>query len=325
MQLCRRTGTNRTRFGMSSPLSVYHTVHASAANFTKNNGPEKEQNTGPRKFHHLTVCMVPPESNELVWNEVTKCRTKLRDPGLFRWPPHANLLYPFVDIRPRDSHDEIIDSSVLEALVGACHDSVPFTVRLKQFGTFGGRKRGVLWLDPDCRNDKTNPLVDLQKKLVEVFPDCNDVNKKSEAGFSPHMTVSHFSSLEEALEAQRTVEPCWRNDLDFQVDRIYLLKRAGDDGQFLRVADIFFGKAAVVHDPPIPFCHMPATEADWVREERMKLKSRRRLGGNRGNRARHSGRGPRILDSPEVIAAKRAARKAKREASEVEAMKQQNG
>jgi 2'-5' RNA ligase superfamily len=55
------------------------------------------------KFHHLTVCMVPPESSDWAWEMITRCRTELRDPGLFRWPPHVNLLYPFLDIRPATS------------------------------------------------------------------------------------------------------------------------------------------------------------------------------------------------------------------------------
>jgi hypothetical protein len=31
-----------------------------------------------------------------VWNALTNMRVELRDPGLYRWPPHVNLLYPFV-------------------------------------------------------------------------------------------------------------------------------------------------------------------------------------------------------------------------------------
>ena len=36
-------------------------------------------------------------NNHAVWRALTQARTEMRDPGLYRWPPHANLLYPFVD------------------------------------------------------------------------------------------------------------------------------------------------------------------------------------------------------------------------------------
>jgi 2'-5' RNA ligase superfamily len=291
---------------------------------------------GEKKFHHLTVCIVPPESHVEVWEMVTKCRTELRDPGLFRWPPHANLLYPFLDIRPSRKEDDDVDNDdrptvnpeIIEGLIAACRQCEPFHIRLQQFGTFGGGKRGVLWLGPDSYKadggESTTlcveaPLFRLQSLLIESFPTCNDQNKKTAEGFNPHMTLSHFVNLDEALAAQTRVEEWWPADLQFPVDFIYLLQRSGDGGQFLRVADISLGaeSTAIVHGVPIPFRHMPKTEADWVLEERMKLKKRRN-GKGRGGRSRYRSRsGPRIKDSPEVIEAKRIARKAKRDAANI--------
>ena len=45
------------------------------------------------KQHSSTVALVPPES---VWAPLQQARLNLRDKGLYRWPPHLNLLYPFV-------------------------------------------------------------------------------------------------------------------------------------------------------------------------------------------------------------------------------------
>jgi 2'-5' RNA ligase len=263
-----------------------------------------------RKFHHYTVCLVPPESNRKVWDVVSAARADLRDPGLFRWPPHANLLYPFVDIRPTNSTDPV-DLDVIERLSAACRQMEPFPCRLDSFGAFGGARRGVLWLYPDSRSEdcSSEPVVQLQLLLEEQFPVCTDQRKTGE--YNPHMTLSHFTSLAEALAAQERLEEKWPTDLGFVVDAIYLLARRGDDGQFLRVADLELGAAgkACVHPSPIPFTLMPETEADWVREERMKLKERRN--GNRrrgeGRQRRRRSRTRRTPDTPEEIAAKRAA------------------
>ena len=299
------------------------------------------------KLHTMTVCMVPPPHNKSVWEAVTKARTELKDPGLFRWPPHANLLYPFLNIDPSNS-DETIHEEKFKLLGQAVSECEPFRVALDTFGTFGGTSRGVLFLHPrsfeigagnsDSDNDSNKPelgvnestsapyqepLIALQSTLFRYFPECPDQHKQGK--FTPHMTISHFTSLEGALEGKAKVESWWSPHVEFDVTEIYLLKRVGDDGAFKIVATLPLGsagKSLQVHTPPVAFPEMPLEEEDWVREERMKMKARRN-GNSNGRRGRkRSGkkkkervdRGPsRSVDTPEVIAQKRAERAAKRE------------
>lgn len=251
----------------------------------------------------MTVCIVPPtiddnnnNNNPLhVWDTLTRMRTALRDPGFFRWPPHANLLYPFVDIAQSSSptikadadddnsdgeekYDEIVLSKVRKSLEKAVEGCRPFQVHLDTFGKFGGKGRGILYLYPrssrrqqaredaakistgtavNCAGDEedekivgyTNleeeigvePIVELQSALQRQFPQCKDHGQ-----FTPHMTLSHFASLEEAqaAQAQFESEEWWNDDNDeassslslssmcFTVNEIYVLKREGDEGQF---------------------------------------------------------------------------------------------
>jgi hypothetical protein len=268
----------------------------------------------------------------------------------------------------------IVDRQVVAKLLRVCQQVQPFIVQLKYLGTFGGSKRGVLWLDPRCRpalvvnrgtsdgdvdaNDpdfpSPSPLIHLQHLLEQEFPHCT--NQRLAGGhnceYRPHMTLSHFVNLDAARAAQAHLENgCdgWSalsgSDLEFLADRIYVLTRGSDDGQFERVAEIPLGvvisdeadgTAVGVHcyEPdPSPFLGMPQQEADWVRERRMALKSRRN-GSLRHRRRKHyprkdgdqasspgrsgirytKGEGRRRRDPPEVIAAKRAGRQAKRAA-----------
>jgi len=291
------------------------------ASLMQQNSSGNQRDEKPRKFHHLTICMVPPETAVYVWDQVTKLRTELCDPGLFRWPPHANLLYPFANVRDKDGH---VDRDIIERLETACRQCEPFRVSLDRMGTFGGAKRGVLWLYPTSkRNDKQKeeeeeePLLKLQSALEEQFPICTD-QRKVGGVYNPHITVSHFVDLAAALKAQSESEEWWPRDLEFDVQEIYLLERKGDKGQFERLASIELGStgSGTVHESPLRFAPMPEIEVDWVREERMKLKARRNGSYRRRGRQRRKGRSPRQRDSPEVIEAKRAARKAKREALE---------
>ena len=253
------------------------------------------------KLHSMAVCMVPKSKDATVWEAITRARTELRDPGLYRWPPHANILYPFLDIQPKNPtsdavdagkmSDAVVDAVKLNLLSDAVKKCEPFRVVVDSFGTFGGRNRGVLYLEPrssaccgssspdnvvDQRGDDNSvqPLIQLQALLQEVFPECPDQVRSGT--FTPHMTLSHFSSLQDALEGQKKLETWWK-PLEFDVEEIYVLKRVGDDGQFKILATLPLGNhggasMVQVYDPLLAFPGMPLEEEDWVREERMQLK-----------------------------------------------------
>lgn len=287
-------------------------------------------NTRPRKLHTLTVCMVPPPEYTDVWDRLGRIREHLKDPGYFRWPPHVNLLYPFFDFKSQNTVMEVV-----QQLHSATKQCSPFTVSLNAFGTFGGKSRGVLWLYPDSAGTSSSqdgdsskeilPMVHLHKKLEEAFPMCFDLSQKAGGEtFSPHMTLSHFKNLQDALHAQAalTNDGFSLDGLDFTMDRVYLLERQGDSGQFERLAEVGLGpdSTVTVFESPQAFPGMPKKEVEWVYEERMKLKARRNGGRGRGGRGRNHRipREARIPDPPKVIEAKRAERKAKHERLEKE-------
>ncbi|CAB9502315.1 expressed unknown protein [Seminavis robusta] len=291
----------------------------------------------PRKVHHMSVCMVPPPSNKHVWKAVSQMRRQLNDPGYYRWPHHANLLYPFLDVGGKDDDAQKF-KDLVEQLHTATKQVEPFNVILKELGTFGGKQRGVLWLNPESSPLTTTqseegteaPLLTLHKHLEDAFPICKDQPRPV---FTPHMTISHYANLDDALVAKKQIEQNYPQladgSLTFTVDRIYLIRREGDGGQFLRLADIGLGAAknskVELFEAGERFPDMPLTEEEWVREEKTKLKERRNGGRSRGGRRKQQRRrkSPRAPDSPEVIAAKRAERKAKREKLELEQRHQQ--
>ena len=236
--------------------------------------------TAVPKSHCMTVCIVPPTTEGggiVAWERLTKARTELKDPGLFRWPPHINLLYPFVDISNTplsvsdgDGDDDVAaadnddtaadrdnvsnnERSILEKLTCALEKCKPFHISLQHLGTFGGKHRGVLYMYPNSswgeEEEKEDhprdgavvkePLVQLQSTLQEELPEFPDQLKNGK--FTPHITLSHFPSLEDALEAQVQIESWWKA-LNFQVKEVHVLKRVGDDGQFKILCTLPLGK-----------------------------------------------------------------------------------
>ena len=259
-----------------------------------------------QKVHTSTVCMVPPEDNTFVWEQLSKARLQLRDPGYYRWPPHANLLYPFVNLsrKVKKIDSESVDpndrfETCLETLAAAVKQIEPFDITLDALGTFGGKKRGVLWMYPrSFRNDncstrlRNEPLVELQSLLRKAFPLCHDQHKTAGL-YNPHITLTHCINLDKAETLKNDIETWWK-PISFRCSKIYLLERSGDDGQFKILASIRLGinmtdeETIEVFDPPRPFSSMPETEEQWVCDERMKLKKRRKSRG----RSRRRGNSP---------------------------------
>ena len=252
-----------------------------------------------RKVHHVSVCIVPPTE---VWENITRCRRELLDPGFYRWPPHINLLYPFFDFAIDDTQDSASGnlSEIIASLEEVCRQCDPFDVQLAHFGTFGGQQRGVLWLDPtvmvvgatDTPTDPgtTNPededtVVYLQCRLAgasfTVPDDELEASNTGQSSFRPHMTVGHFATIDAARQTQSNVDEWWC-PVSFPVDRIHLLHRRGADGQFLRVADIPLGgddtRATQLHMPPVMFPGMPTQEDQWVTNARQELRNNRKKG-----------------------------------------------
>lgn len=253
-----------------------------------------------QKSHSWTICMVPPPTAKSAWSQLTDARRVCKDPGFYRWPPHANLLYPFIEpvyamenemdkaIGRNEKKEEIqkqfMDQVALH-LSKAAEQCTPFDVTLDSFGTFGGKTRGVMWADPKISGITTNndPLRHLQNELEKQFPMCKD--QKKQGSFTPHVTISHYANITDALAAKEDIQSTWE-PISFHVTEVYLLNRKGDDGQFMVVATIPLGHGSVVkiHDPPVRFPYMPIDEEDWVLEERMKMKNRRKKNFKRNRR-----------------------------------------
>ena len=263
------------------------------------------------KVHHATVALVPPEE---CWPPIQEARLELRDRGIYRWPPHINLLYPFAPA------DEM--ALALARLAPAAAALPPFELDLDQLGTFGGRRRGVLWAAPSDAA-QLGRLVELQAALQAAAPEFDDQQRVGGGGFVPHMTLSHFDSLDEAEAARAALAPRWR-PIRFTLGggaagqtAVHLMWRDGGSGQFKRAASLPLGVAPdaplpPLLDPPHCFPQMPEEEEAWVVEARKAAAK-----GRKGRRRRSPRRSPEeraavAARTPEEIAAIRAARAAAR-------------
>jgi hypothetical protein len=254
--------------GIRDNVVVDHQLEETVVNFPK---PENSLTIS----HTSALCIVPPDTDVMVWDNLTRARTDLKDPGLFRWPPHINLLYPFYEIPTTNKqsqetnittvseHSEESAILFLSQIRKAASQINPFHVSLHTFGCFGGKNRGVLWLYPSTAPavGEEEPIKQLHDSLQKAFPTLLSKTSKF-MPFYPHMTLSHFENIISAENAKKDQEERWLclqkgnsnknhipvsnyNSPSFYVQEIYVLQRQGDNGQFHKVATIPLGKNSI--------------------------------------------------------------------------------
>jgi 2'-5' RNA ligase len=200
------------------------------------------------RVYHTALAIVPPNEDAASWIRLQEIRYRLQDKGYFRWPPHINLCYPFID-----STDF---QAILPQIANELRDVSPFEVQLDGFGTFGGKDRGVCFLAPQPEHQISVIHSAIQRVLQET----------TTKAFRPHLTVKHCVSGFNARFVAATESQSWES-LSFLVDAVYVLQRDGPNGQYYIAAKIPLGRS-VVEEGPATFDHMPSEEPDWVRDQR---------------------------------------------------------
>lgn len=87
------------------------------------------------------------------------------------------------------------------------------------------------------------------------------------------MTISHFKSKSEAEKSGSELE---FEGVEFLVDRIYLMSRNGQDGQFKKGAEVIFGGERILYEDEEWFEGMEEVEFEWVARERKEMQQRRK-------------------------------------------------
>lgn len=256
--------------------------------------------------HHSTLAIVPPCLDESIWSSIQSIRYTLRDKGYYRWPPHINIVYPFI---APEHYDDFLPSLERELA-----EIPPFRLSLPNFNTFGGAKRGVLWLEPVAKSISLEEETDSAQIFNDMYIHIQRALEKSDIPLSqkpfvPHMTVCHCESREEALGKMSLVKSEY-SEISFEVKELLVMERRGDVGQFHIAWRIpLLGKTpdhtALTRNYE-RFPYLPETEEDWVREARLGYRARAKAG-----RGVYGVRRP-STDSPEVIEQKRATRAKKK-------------
>ena len=164
------------------------------------------------KSHYSALCWIPPEAQQ---PPIQALRNQF-DKQIERWPPHVNLLYPFV---PVEQFSEAA-VRVAEALRGL----PAFNVVLDRMQSFRHSKKSMTaWLDPTVAPG--NRWQTLQAACLAAFPCCTDQTDRG--SFVPHLTIGQFKDAKRLEALQADLDQRWQ-PLECSVGDVCLISRRGD-------------------------------------------------------------------------------------------------
>ncbi|PRW59353.1 2 -5 RNA ligase [Chlorella sorokiniana] len=171
------------------------------------------------KTHKTAIALIPPRS---VWAPLQEVRC-FNDKSFVRWPPHVNLLYPFLD----SQHFPAAAQAAAEAL----RSFKPFQVTLCEPSFFEHGRSCTLWL---CPGSPSGELLAVQAALERAFPHCTDLSSDSGRGitaFTPHLSLGQWRTRADVEAAAAQLAAGW-SPLSFEVAGVGLIARQGFEDPF---------------------------------------------------------------------------------------------
>jgi 2'-5' RNA ligase len=194
--------------------------------------------------HKSALALLPPST---ITAPVETVR-RVHDKHFARWPPHINLLYPFlaspseVSEHGEQNQPPQLKESIRTRVQQAIKSIEPFQISLNADppGTFSHSKRSkTVWLGPSSQS-----VQRLQAALQAEFTECN----ADQRPFTPHLSVGQANSDDGARklgdEIRNSITGFTGNSegapiaLDWYVDKVFVIERKGYHGRFNIIGSI---------------------------------------------------------------------------------------
>lgn len=194
---------------------------------------------------HLTyktaIALLPPSGIALPIEAVRS----VHDKNFQRWPPHINLIYPFLasPLETSDSNAPRLGQAIQARLEKATSSILAFQLSLDAdpAGTFHHSKSSkTVWLRPVPDDN----VKQLQAALQAEFAECDS----DQRAFTPHLSVGQARSDKVAEQLRKEIRnkivefrPPQKDAhamLDWFVDKVYVIERKGFHGRFTVVGSV---------------------------------------------------------------------------------------
>ncbi|KAF2704140.1 hypothetical protein K504DRAFT_462729 [Pleomassaria siparia CBS 279.74] len=167
--------------------------------------------------YETALCVIPP---------VHQCRDidslrSLYDKGYRKWPPHINLIYPFVSFDSLPRAKEQIQSALRKTL---SDDRQPLRVQLDEAGHFAHRMNSTIFRC-ETSDGKVSSIQSLRSAALEAL------RQHPDSAFNPHLTIGQskdktFSSRDFLLNKAELLP-----SVGFEITSLAILFREHTPGQ----------------------------------------------------------------------------------------------
>lgn len=153
--------------------------------------------------HDTALCLIPPEDQ---WSSVDRLRFD-NDKAYSKWPPHVNLIYPFVKSSDTDSIRQAC-GAIVECLKSrrAIGEPTTLPIHLDSPSFFQHKTGSTLFLS-DTNVERTSKIDSLRTAFLETIANTRP------GPYKMHMTIAqcedteHSSKLKFILEKLRRLPP----------------------------------------------------------------------------------------------------------------------
>lgn len=158
--------------------------------------------------HDTALCIIPPRS---LWSRIDELRSRY-DKAYGKWPPHINLIYPFVqvDALPR----------ALDAIQSVVQTQRPFRLQLSAAGVFSHRNHNTIFIH-DADEERNHQLKNLRSTIIKALGQ----EEEGESDYRMHMTIGQSEHMNESWHQFLLQKAGLLPEIEWEVDQLFILVR----------------------------------------------------------------------------------------------------
>ncbi|KAI1298958.1 hypothetical protein F5Y03DRAFT_366950 [Xylaria venustula] len=162
----------------------------------------------PLDSHDTALCVIPPKQLWPLFNDLRS----LYDKAYEKWPPHINLVYPYVRIENLSRASDLVASVASQKSTGA------IKIRLNAADVFCHKHDNTIFIYDDDK-ERTATLQDLRQALLKALGHNSTPNHRM------HMTIGQSQELDRSSHKFLLEKASLLPEAEWTVDQLFILVR----------------------------------------------------------------------------------------------------
>lgn len=197
--------------------------------------------------HDTALCAIPPRN---LWPRIDRLRSRY-DKAYGKWPPHINLVYPFVQVDALPRAVEAVQSAVTR------YQRSSIRTRLDSADIFKHRHDNTIFI---CDDGENNPLMCLRCAVLEAL------GQEDLGSYRVHMTIGQSEDMNASWHHLLLKKANWLPPVEWTVAELHVLvrERSPDGGSEMKAWATVSLEDGSIHllEPPKPFYDKPQPAAE---------------------------------------------------------------